>query len=205
LAHRKPSPLNFGFGAFNQGGVKIIVSYDLSFAVNNDVFSVEKYKTFLKECSKIKGKWKLKETFIIDDKLGKNLIISDDYDWKKDWKLHQCNISNDALNESIESDYVNIWIDLNKSYDMDCYFDNLRYSRYVSIETGSSRSLRALAIQFLIPIKAFNIFNDIIVFDESNSNLFCNKETYKEFVKEQLFGKFKNAYLVYYLYLFTEI
>ena len=175
------------------------MSFDLIFWINEYVFSEEKYFQFLQECRKIEGNWKLTETHSFDAKLCS--CYRDEYHTEC-YLTQEVHLSGFENNDEEEGELVSILVHIYKERDVDVNFqDNEKYKVYIDIETGAGRGFLALAIQFLIPLKAFEFFKDVVVVDQLTSKVYFNSDEYLIYVRETLSVYFKceNVYQKYFL------
>jgi hypothetical protein len=176
------------------------MSQSVIFYINERSFSEAKYIHFMNECTKIRGNWQGTETHSFDGELCNCYI--DIENGITCQMYHEFQLFGYQNNDEINGQIVNVWVHLYNECFNSQSMPIKNYSKLVDIETSMSRSLLALAIQFIIPIKAFEIFKDIIVYDESNDNIYKSLTEYKQFAKDLLINKFPFGLLAYYAYFY---
>ncbi|MBN8722001.1 MAG: hypothetical protein J0M03_03645 [Acidobacteria bacterium] len=159
------------------------MSLNVVFWINETVYSREKYLKFLQECRKVEGKWSLIEEHSFDAKSCKCCYGLYKDDCRNAHKMYLYGYENDI---AWNGELISVWFSMYKERPIEVDFaDNENYSVYIDVETILSKPDINLALQFLIPLKAFEFFGDIVVIDE-NGKAYSNTDEYLGFVKEKL-------------------
>jgi hypothetical protein len=137
----------------------------------------DEYMGFIEECACIKG-----EPEIIENR---------QFSYNSNGIVHECALIKLYSQHSKQQEHlrVRVFIDLYANH----FFKKFCSSRQefywkILIETKMGRSIVSLAVQLIIPLKAFEIFSNIVVV-EDGGKIFCDAKTYASYIKKDLLNK----------------
>ena len=152
------------------------MSFGITIFLPEKRLSMEDYFTFLEVCSSILGDWRILEHA--------------SFNLNSDEEVHDCVLLDPTDKYSGQKKGVVVWVTLERRNFIKKYGRGRRKVYWaIYTETKAGRSFWSSVIQFLIPLKAFNHFPDIIVVVDPEK-VFLHPKNYKDFVANELVKSF---------------
>jgi hypothetical protein len=148
------------------------MSFGIAIFLSEKSIPTKEYSAFVDDCSSILGTWHIHEL--------------SPFNLNADEEVHEWALLDSTNRYSVPKKDVHVWVSLERDNFIKKYGRSRRKVFWkIYVETKAGRNIWSLAIQLLIPLRAFEHFPNIIVVADPD-RVFLHPKNYESFVKEEL-------------------